>query len=242
MWSQSINRKQRTKINSSYSGWYNIVRGVPQGSIIGPLLFNVFINDLFLFIERTNICNFADDNTIYSCQNDLKTILKDLRYVMVNLLRWFKENSMKANPKKFQFMILGKTSRQPITLNINQIKVKESQKVLLLGLTIDNQLTFKDHVDMLCSTANYKLHVLRRIRKYLTPVKARLLYNAFINSQFNYASVIWMFCRKKDYLKIEKIQYKALKIIIVMKRSSHVTKCQSIRSTYALWLQKFIRV
>ena len=132
---------------------------------------------------------------------------------MVNLLRRFKENSMKANPKTFQFMILGKTSRQPITLNINQIKVKESQKVLLLGLTIDNQLTFKDHVDMLCSTANYKLHALRRIRKYLTPVKARLLYNAFINSQFNYASVIWMFCRKKDYLKIEKIQYKALKII-----------------------------
>ena len=54
---------------------------------------------------------------------------------------------------------------------------------------------------------------MRRLRKYLTPVKERLLYNAFINSQLNYASVIWMFCRKKDYLKIEKIQYKALKII-----------------------------
>ena len=127
---------------------------------------------------------------------------------MVNLLRWFKENSMKANPKKFQFMILCKTSRQPITLNMNQIKVKESQKVLLLGLTIDNQLTFKDHVDMLCSTVNYKLHALGRIRKYLTPVKARLLYNAFINSQFNYAPVIWMFCRKKHYLKIEKSNIK----------------------------------
>ena len=83
--------------------------------------------------------------------NDLKTILKDLRYDMINLLRWFKENSMKANPKKFQFMILGKTSRQSNTLKINQIKVKESQKVLL---TIDNQLTFKDHVDILRSTAN----------------------------------------------------------------------------------------
>ena len=110
-------------------------------------------------------------------------------------------------------MILGKTSRQPITLNINQIKVKESQKVLLLGLTIDNQLTSNDHVDVLSSTANYKLHALRRIRKYLTPIKARLLYNAFINSQFNYVSVIWMFCLKKDYLTIEKTQYKALKII-----------------------------
>ena len=201
----------RTKINSSYSDWYDIIRGVPQGSILGPLLFNLFINELFLFIERTNICNFADDNTIYSCQNH--QILEDLRCDMVTLLRWFKENSVKVNPKKFQFMILGKTPRQPIILNINQIKVDKSQKVVLLGLTIDNRLTFKDHVDMLCSTANYKLHALRRIRKYLTVEKTKLLYNAFINSQFNYASVIWMFCRKKDYLKIEKIQYKALKII-----------------------------
>ena len=144
------NRKQRTKINSSYSDWYDIVRGVLQGSIFGPLLFHLFINDLFLFIERTNICNFADDNTIYSCQNH--QILEDLRCDMVTLLRWLKENSVKVNPKKFQFMILGKTPRQPIILNINQIKVDKSQKVVLLGLTIDNRLTFKDHVDMLCST------------------------------------------------------------------------------------------
>ena len=120
---------------------------------------------------------------------------------------------MKVNPTKFQFVILGKTPRKPIILNINQIKVEESQKVVLLGLTIDNRLTFKDHVDMLCSTANYKLHALRRIRKYLTLEKTKLQYSAFINSQFNHVSVIWIFCCKKDYLKIEKIQYKALKFI-----------------------------
>ena len=61
---------------------------------------------------------------------------------------------MKANPKKIPFMIHGKTTRHPIMLNINQIKVEESQKVVLLGLTIDNQLTFKGHADMLCSTTN----------------------------------------------------------------------------------------
>ena len=81
------NRKQRTKVNSSYSDQYDIIRGVPQGLILGALLFNLFINNLFLFIERTSICNFADYNTIYSCQNDLKTILEDLRYDMVTLLR-----------------------------------------------------------------------------------------------------------------------------------------------------------
>ena len=72
---------------------------------------------------------------------------------------------------------------------------------------------------MLCSTSNYKTHALRRIRKYLTLEKTKLLCNAFINSRFNYASVIWMFGRKKDYLKIEKIQYKALKIIYISSES-----------------------
>ena len=81
---------------------------------------------------------------------------------------------MKPNPKKFQFMILGKGSRLPIILNINNIKMRESQKVILLGLTIDNCLTFKDHIDTLCHNASHKLHALQRKRKYLTLDKAKL--------------------------------------------------------------------
>ena len=146
------------------------------------------------FLLMTKICNFADDNTIYSCNNNLQTILKNLKHDMVNVLKWFKVNSMKANPKKFQFMILGKSTRQTIILNINNIKIRESQN----GLTIDNRLTFKDHINMLCRRASYKLHTLRRTRKYLTLERSKLLYNAFINNQFNYASIIWMFCRKQD--------------------------------------------
>ena len=83
------NREQRTKVKSSCSVWYEIVIGVPPCSILGPLFFNLFINDFFLFIERTNIFNFADDNTIQSCNINLQTILKDPKFDMRNILRWF---------------------------------------------------------------------------------------------------------------------------------------------------------
>ena len=86
---------------------------------------------------------------------------------------------MKPNPKKFQFMILGKGSRLPVILNINNIKIRESQKVMLLGLTIDNCLTFKDHIVALCRNATYTLHALRRIREYQTHDKAKVLYSLY---------------------------------------------------------------
>ena len=77
---------------------------------------------------------------------------------MQNVLKWFKLNSMKPNPKKFQFIVLGKSTRQSIMLNINNIKIRESSSVALPGLTIDNRLTFKDHINILCRKANLKLH------------------------------------------------------------------------------------
>ena len=69
---------------------------------------------------------------------------------MENLLKWFKVNSMKLNPKKFRFMVLRKSARQSIILNINNIKIRESSSVDLLDLTVDNRLTFNDHINMLC--------------------------------------------------------------------------------------------
>ena len=119
---------------------------------------------------------------------------------------------MKPNPKKFQFMIFGESTRQSIILNINKIKIRKSSSVVLLGLKIDIRLTFKDHINILCRKASFKLHALRRKRKYLTTDKAKLLCNAFLNSQFNCASIIGMFFHKQDYLKIEINQYKDLKI------------------------------
>ena len=82
--------KQREKFASSYSDSANVTRGIPQRSILGPLLFNIFINDIFLFIEESDICKFADDITLFSCGDNLSVILKSLEHDMKILSRWFK--------------------------------------------------------------------------------------------------------------------------------------------------------
>ena len=119
-----FHRNQRTKVESSYSDWFEFVCGNPQGSILGPLFFNIFINDIFSEIQESNICNFADDNTLYSCSQDLQTVIENLTY-MKNVLTWFKMNSMKANPRKFQFMFLSKTRRPEYNLLIDSNVIKE---------------------------------------------------------------------------------------------------------------------
>ena len=162
---------------------------------MGPLLFNIFINDIFFFIEKSEIWNFADDNTLYSCDRNLFRIKENLTFDMKNILLWFRTNSLKANAGKFQFMILNRNNHRRQQMVINSITVKEINEVILLGITIDNKLVFKS-IEKLCRTAQYKLHALTCIRKYLTLDKAILLGNTFINRQFNYAPLIWMFCRK----------------------------------------------
>ena len=206
-------RKQRTKIGSSYSSWRDIIRGVPQGTLIGPLLFNIFINDLFFFIRKSGVRNFADDNILYSVGKDIENIISDLKTDLVGVMEWFKINSLKANPGKFQFMVLGNKDERSFNIHINNVQIKNSNKVTLLGIIIDKNLTFKTHISELCRRASYKLHSLRRIRKYLTVEKAKLLANAFINSQFNYAPLIWMFANKCSIDKILKIHKRTLQIV-----------------------------
>ena len=149
-----------------------------------------------MFIDNCNICNFADDNTLYSGGMELSSVLENLKHNTKTIIRWFRINSLKANPGKFQLMILGKKQCNRVKLKINSIVINKNDTVQLLGITIGNKLTFSNHMNKSCCNASYKLYVLPRIRKYLSEDQAKRLYNAFINSQFNYMPVIWMFCRK----------------------------------------------
>ena len=168
---------------------------------------------MFLFIRKSGVCNFVDDNALYSVGKNIENVISDLKTDLDEAMEWFKINSLKANSGKFQFMVLRNKNERSFNIHINNVKIKNSNKITLLGIKIDKKLTFKKHISELCRRASYKLHTLLRTKKYLTVEKAKLLANAFINSQFNYAPLIWMLANKSPINKILKIHERTLQIV-----------------------------
>ena len=124
---------------------------------------------------------------------------------------WFKINSLKANPGKFPFMVLGANKNDCFNLNVAGKVIPSSSEMKLLGITIDYELKFKKHINELCRKASYKLHALQGIRRYLSVDKAKVLANALIDSQFNY--LIIMFAGKTLIKKNCKIYHRNLQVV-----------------------------
>ena len=164
------------------------------------------------FVEKTDICNFADDNTIYSCAKSVNDVIENLQSDLKIALKWFKDHQMMANPGKFQFMILSKnTINQSIVINNKTIESLKSVK--LLGLTIDNKLNFGIHINNICKVASTKNKRSKRIRSRLNLSQKNFLYNSFTLSQLNYCCLVSMFCSKTLQNKINQIQKGALRIV-----------------------------
>ena len=141
------NRKQRTKINSSYSSWLEIIFAVPQGSILGPLLFSVFLLDLFFIIENTDIASYADNNTPYIRTDDIDGVIKSLEEASATLFKWFSDNLMKSNADKCH--LLGSTNNT-VKMKIRHFDIANSRNEKLLGVKFNSKLTFDDHISELC--------------------------------------------------------------------------------------------
>ena len=99
-------RIQTVKLNSNYSEWREVIKGVPQGSVLGPLLFNIFLNDIFLFLNKSKMCNYADDNTIWTRGQKINTIIPILESDTNTQNKWFKDNCMLLNEEKCKYMII----------------------------------------------------------------------------------------------------------------------------------------
>ena len=208
------NRKQQIKIEGVVSEWANISKGVPQGSILGPLLFNVFINDIFYFIKKGTLYNYADDNTLSFAHPDYDVLISTLEEESLVLIDWFKINCMKANPDKFQALAVGNnTLKNNPVFNIDSAIISCDDVVNLLGISIDYQLNFDSHIRSLCRKASQQLNVLKRIGSFLSRLNKLTIFHTFILSNFNFCPLAWHFCSKTNTKKLEKIQERALRFI-----------------------------
>ena len=206
-------RKQRVKIGSIFSEWLEILSGVPQGSILGPLLFNIFINDIIKFVEQCDICNFADDNTIDSCGTTKNIVLDKLQNDLTILISWFESNYLVANPGKFQMMLLGKNIDNSTTsIKYKNFTINAKHSVILLGIIFDEELNFNKHVDEICSTVSRNTTALQWIRKYLNLEKALTLCNSYILCHFKYCPLIWMFSSRASNDEINRVHKRALRV------------------------------
>ena len=207
-------RSQQIRLGTHTSSWEKLFKGVPQGSILGPLLFNTFINDIFYFIVKCILYNYADDNTLSFIHKDFTILKSVLEQESNNLISWFFNNFMKANPDKFQAICIGKRAHDNIeSFQIGQTNIKCEENVTLYCINIDFMLKFDNHVAEICKKASKQLAVLKRLGSILTKQGKLVIYNSFMASNFSYCPLAWHFCSASSTNKLERIQESALRFI-----------------------------
>ena len=183
--------------------WKDIFYGVPQGSILGPLLFNIHLCDLFYFLENTDIASYADDNTLYSAQKNRETVINTIETSSQVLFDWFSDNFMKANSGKSHLLMSGTETTHA---NIDGSMIKSSQKEILFDINLDSELKFEDQF------RQDQLYALARITPFIDLKQRRNIMKAFFGSQFGYCPIIWMFHSRGLNNKINRIHESALRI------------------------------
>ena len=204
-------RWQRTKINSSFSNWEELLCGVPQGSVLGPILFNIYINDMFFQFVDAHVCNFADDTTLTACNINMKDLLHELEDNTLSAIIWFENNYMKLNQSKCHFLTCG--SQEHLWIRVGDERIWESQSEKLLGMIVDKKLSFDLHLRTLCKKVNQKVSALARVVQILPFHKRHLIMKTFIESQFSYCPLVWMFCSNTMNNKINHIHERALRLV-----------------------------
>ena len=223
MRSYFTNRKNRVKISQQIaSDWCTTKRGCPQGSAFGPLLWNVFQNDLHLTTEENKLFMYADDHQLFSVAKSAKEVEHTLNEGGNNISDWYNNNLLQGNFSKYQAMSLGpRNCTKDLQIKINDTVVEKKSEIMLLGVTLDDQLTFSSHVSNICRKTSCQIGVLQRLRN-LIPTSAKLHIAKFaILPHVTYCQTVWHFCRSSDARKLERIQERVLRAVYCDHKSTY---------------------
>ena len=185
------NLKQRTKIDNAYSSWQNILYGVPQGSILGLLLFNIDLCDLFFTLNHEDIANHADDNTVYVSGKNVDEVARFLEESSRVIFKWSSENQFQVNASKCHVLL---STGEHVQVKIGAVQTENSSSEKLLGVIIDVKLSSEKHIEQTYAKERAKLKALARI----API---------------YYPLIWKFHNRKLNNKINKLHKRCLRIV-----------------------------
>ena len=137
----------------------------PYWRTTGPLLFNIYMCDLFLFMSESNIANYADDTTLYACEKNLHDVQRKLESESLILFEWFHDNYLKANSGKSHVML---TTDNKLKTNVKGSPISNKKIVKLLGVTVDNKLSFESHLNMVCKKVcqSFKVYLKEKTKSY----------------------------------------------------------------------------
>ena len=212
------NRKQYVKIGKSESSYQSINCGVPQGSVLGPLLFLIYVNDIANQSPLGNIRLFADDTNAFVEHENLEQLYENSKIIIEYLYKWFNANKLTVNSSKSSFTIfttnhIRNTNHFPDNITINNERILISSSTKYLGVTIDQELSWKEHIQELCNKLKGMFSVFYNIRKYLTLDHIKTIYYALIYSRIKYGLVVYGTASNGILEKIQVLQNQLLKVL-----------------------------
>ena len=208
------NRTQRCLVNGSLSRICSLKCGVPQGTILGPLLFLIYINDLPNCLTSCQPRMYADDTHITYAGVDVNSIQLNLNHDLDNLNKWLISNKLTLNTSKTEFMLIG--SRQKLStlaISINNVPIEHVSSVKSLGIFIDENLRWQTHIDKLSKKIASGIGAIKRIRPFVPPPTLHYIYNALIQSHFDYCNLVWGNCGKTLFDRLQKLQNRAARVL-----------------------------
>lgn len=226
-------RKQRVVVDGVYSDWTPVISGVPQGSVLGPLLFLVFINDMPEVVDAV-LLMFADDTKIMKIIKDAEDS-KSLQIELDSAHQWSNDWQLYFNEKKCKLLHIGRTNQKHTyhlkkptegTGTVADLEITELEKDL--GVHVDPKLNFSDHAQQAVSKGNSKIGLIRRSFTYLDAEVVKALYTSLVRPSLEYANAVWSPMYKKDAVAIENVQRRATKLVPKIKNLSYEERLKSL--------------
>ena len=179
------NRSQQCLVNGQLSSPKTITCGVPQGSILGPLLFLLYINDIPDSLSHSTPSLYADDTEICASSRNYADLVAKVNIDLENTHKWMLKNKLQIHPTKSKYMIIGssynlknKVSSDPVL--INNVAIPKINKYTCLGVTMDERLSWEKHTDSICSKVSAGIGAMRRVKSFVPLPTLKMLYNAII--------------------------------------------------------------